>query len=35
MVTRGAAKGETKSFIKWIRKNKAARKIVSSEWVAI
>lgn len=35
MVTRGRAKGEAKAFLKWARKNRAARKIVNSEWVAL
>ncbi|MFY9487890.1 MAG: substrate-binding domain-containing protein [Solirubrobacterales bacterium] len=35
MVSRGKAKGDSKKFLKWIRKDKAARKIVNSEWVAL
>lgn len=35
MVSRGKAKGDAKKFLKWVRKDKAARKIVNSEWVAL
>ncbi|MFY9263880.1 MAG: phosphate ABC transporter substrate-binding protein [Solirubrobacterales bacterium] len=35
MVSRGKAKGDAKKFLKWARKDKKARKIVNSEWVAL
>jgi phosphate transport system substrate-binding protein len=35
MVTRGAAQGETKKFLKWITTNAKARKIVSTLWVPL
>jgi phosphate transport system substrate-binding protein len=35
MVTHGAATGEVKKFINWIRTSPAARKIVSTEWVPL
>ena len=34
-VTRGKAKGETKKFIDFTRKNKKAQKIIASEWVPL
>jgi phosphate transport system substrate-binding protein len=34
-VTRGQAKGFVASFISWITKSKAARKIISSQWVPV
>jgi phosphate transport system substrate-binding protein len=35
MVTRGAATGEVKKFLKWITTDAAARKIISTEWVPL
>ena len=32
-VTRGAANGAAKKWIKWVRSNPAALKIAASEWV--
>jgi phosphate transport system substrate-binding protein len=34
-VTQGAAQGKASSFINWISKSAAARKIISSQWIAI
>lgn len=35
MVTRGAPKGQTAKFIKWIRTNKRANKIIGTNWVPL
>lgn len=35
MVTRGKPKGQTAKFIKWIRKDKKAKKIVGTNWVPV
>jgi len=35
LVSRGAPSGAAKKWIKWIRKNKAAEKIIASEWVPL
>lgn len=35
MVTRGKAAGGAAKFIKWIQNDKAARKIVSTNWIAL
>ncbi len=35
MVTRGAATGETKKFLKWIQTSSQARKIIATEWVPL
>jgi phosphate transport system substrate-binding protein len=34
-VTRGAAKGAVGSFINWIRRSSAARRIISSQWIPV
>jgi phosphate transport system substrate-binding protein len=34
-VTRGAAKGAVGSFINWIRRSSAARRIISSQWTPV
>lgn len=35
MVTRGAPKGGAKTFIRWIKSNRQARKIIASKWIAL
>jgi phosphate transport system substrate-binding protein len=35
MVTRGAAKGAVKKFIVWVQHNKAASRIVATDWVPL
>src|SRR3954470_7796234 len=35
MVTRGAAKGATKKWIKWVQKSGAANRIIATEWVPL
>jgi phosphate transport system substrate-binding protein len=35
MVTRGKAKGAAKAWIRWIRRDSTAKKIVSTDWVPI
>jgi phosphate transport system substrate-binding protein len=35
MVTRGAPKGATAKFIRWIRSSAPARRIINTEWVAL
>ena len=35
MVTRGAPKGATGKFIKWIQTSKAAQKIIATDWVPL
>lgn len=35
MVTRGKAKGATARFLKWVRRDSSAQKIIASEWVPL
>jgi phosphate transport system substrate-binding protein len=35
MVTRGRARGRAKAFIRWIRRSRRARRIISKSWVPI
>jgi phosphate transport system substrate-binding protein len=35
LVTRGKAKGAANSWIRWIRKSRAARRIIGTHWVPL